>query len=103
MLTDGLLAVKNRGKARLGDKTMVDALAPAACNTTAMKGHSLEEALAAAAKAAREGMETTKNMVATIGKAKSLGDRAIGHPDPGALSTYLILNLMMEYLLSGNG
>ena len=100
MLTDGLSAVKNRGKARLGDKTMVDALAPAACHATAMKGHSLVEALAAATKAAQEGMETTKNMVATIGKAKSLGDRAIGHPDPGALSTYLILNLMTEYLLS---
>jgi dihydroxyacetone kinase-like protein len=100
MLTDGLSAVKARGKARLGDKTMVDALAPAACNATAMKGHSLEEALAAATKAAQEGLETTKNMVATIGKAKSLGQRAIGHPDPGALSTYLILSLMTEYLIS---
>ena len=100
MLTDGLSAVKNRGKARLGDKTMVDALAPAACHATAMKGHSLEEALAAATKAAQEGLKTTKNMVATIGKAKSLGQRAIGYPDPGALSTYLILSLMTEYLIS---
>ena len=102
MLTDGLSAVKARGKAKLGDKTMVDALAPAACNATAMKGQSLEEALAATTKAAQEGMETTKNMVATIGKAKSLGQRAIGHPDPGALSTYLILSLMTEYLISGD-
>jgi len=102
MLTDGLSAVKDRGKAKPGDKTMVDALAPAACNATAMKGHSLAKALAAATKAAQEGMENTKNMIATIGKARSLGDRAIGYPDPGALSTYLILSLMTEYLLSGN-
>jgi dihydroxyacetone kinase-like protein len=102
MLTDGLSAVKDRGKARPGDKTMVDALAPAACSATAMKGHSLEEALSTATKAAQEGMENTKNMVASMGKAKTLGKRAIGHPDPGALSTYLILSLMTEYLLSGN-
>jgi dihydroxyacetone kinase-like protein len=102
MLTDGLSAVKDRGKAKPGDKTMVDALEPAACNATAMKGRPLGEALAAATKAAQDGMENTKNMVATMGKAKTLGARAIGHPDPGALSTYLILSLMTEYLLSGN-
>lgn len=102
VLNDGLSAVKDRGKAKLGDKTMVDALEPAACNATAMKGCPLGEALAAATKAAQEGMENTKNMVATMGKAKSLGDRAIGYPDPGALSTYLILSLMTEYILSGN-
>jgi len=102
MLADGLSAVKDRGKAKLGDKTMVDALEPAACNATAMKGHSLEETLTAVTKAAQEGMETTKNMMATMGKARSLGERAIGYPDPGALSTYLILSLMTEYLLSGN-
>jgi len=102
MLTDGLTAVKDRGKAKLGDKTMVDALEPAACDATAMKGHPLGEALAAATKAAQDGMENTKNMVATMGKAKTLGARAIGYPDPGALSTYLILSLMTEYLLSGN-
>ena len=102
MLTDGLSAVKDRGKAKLGDKTMVDALEPAACNATAMKGRPLGEALAAATKAAQDGMENTKNMVATMGKAKTLGARAIGYPDPGALSTHLILSLMTEYLLSGN-
>jgi dihydroxyacetone kinase-like protein len=102
MLTDGLSAVKDRGKAKPGDKTMVDALEPAAFNATAMKGQSLEVALAAATKATQEGMENTKNMMATMGKAKSLGDRAIGYPDPGALSTYLILSLMTEYLFSGN-
>ena len=102
MLTDGLSAVKDRGKAKLGDKTMVDALEPAACNATAMKERPLEEALAAATKAAQDGMENTKNMMATMGKAKTLGDRAIGYPDPGALSTYLILSLMTEYLFSGS-
>ena len=67
-----------------------------------MKGHSLEEVVSAATKAAQAGMENTKNMVATMGKAKNLAKRAIRHPDPGALSTYLILSLMTEYLLSGN-
>ena len=67
-----------------------------------MKGHSLTKALAAATKAAQDGMENTKDMVATMGKAKTLGKRAIRHPDPGALSTYLILSLMTEYLLVGN-
>jgi dihydroxyacetone kinase len=56
--------------------------------------------LQAVAKAAEHGMEQTKNMVAAKGKAKPLGNRAIGHPDPGALSTYLILSLMRAYLHS---
>ncbi|MBC8253200.1 MAG: DAK2 domain-containing protein, partial [Ardenticatenia bacterium] len=48
--------------------------------------------------AARQGMEQTKDMVAKSGKAKTLGERSLGHPDPGALSTYLILNYMAEYV-----
>jgi dihydroxyacetone kinase-like protein len=98
MLSDGLAAVKNRGKAEPGDKTMVDALEPATHSAAAMQGHPLDEALAAVTKAAEHGMEQTKNMVAAMGKAKTLGNRAIGHPDPGALSTYLILSFMTAYL-----
>ncbi|UCD82193.1 MAG: DAK2 domain-containing protein, partial [Desulfobacterales bacterium] len=81
-------------------KTMVDALEPAAHSAAAMKACALDEVLTAVTKAAEHGMEQTKNMVAAIGKAKTLGDRAIGHPDPGALSVYLILSLMTAYLHS---
>jgi dihydroxyacetone kinase-like protein len=100
LLSDGLAAVKNRGRAASGDKTMVDALEPAADSAAATQGRPLDDALAAAAGAAEQGMQQTKNMVAAMGKAKPLGARAIGHADPGALSTYLILNLMNAYLHS---
>jgi dihydroxyacetone kinase-like protein len=58
----------------------------------------LAEALKAVAEAARQGMEKTKELVATTGKAKTLGERSLGHPDPGAVSTYLILKFMAEYV-----
>jgi dihydroxyacetone kinase-like protein len=102
MLTDGLEAVKARGKAVPGNKTMVDALEPAAAKAVQMKNSSLEETLAAVSQAAELGVEQTKSMVASVGKAKSLGQRAIGHPDPGALSTHLILRFMAAYLQSRN-
>ncbi len=96
--SDGLQAVQERGNAKAGDKTMVDALEPAAATTRALAADSLAEALPAAAEAARQGMEKTKQMVAAIGKAKTLGERALGHPDPGAVSTYLMLKFMAEYV-----
>ena len=76
---------------------MVGALEPAADSAAAMQGRPLDDALTAAAKAAAQGMQQTKNMVAAMGKAKPLGARAIGHPDPGAWSTYLILSLMSAH------
>ncbi len=97
MLLDGLQAVKDRGKAKPGDKTMVDALEPAALKSKAMVSAPLDEALTAVAEAARQGMEKTKEMVATTGKAKTLGERSLGHSDPGSVSTHLILKSMMEY------
>ena len=103
MLTDGLAAVKDRGKAAPGDKTMVDALEPAAARAAIMTANPLDEALAAVTEAAEFGMEQTKNMIATMGKAKALGQRSIGHLDPGALSTYLILRFMTAYVQSKRG
>ncbi|PWH12883.1 MAG: dihydroxyacetone kinase subunit L [Ardenticatenia bacterium] len=97
-LNDGLKAVQERGKAQVGDKTMVDALQPAAARAQELVSLPLEEALPQVAEAARQGVERTKDMVATVGKAKTLGERALGHPDPGALSTYLILQYMAEYV-----
>jgi len=99
MLLDGLDAVKARGKARPGDKTMVDALEPAALTSQELTSAPLNESLTAVTEAAREGMEATRDMVAKVGKAKTLGERARGHPDPGAVSTYLILKYMMEYVI----
>ena len=98
MLLDGLSAVKARGKAEPGDKTMVDALEPAALKAQELAAGPLDESLVAVAEAAREGVEATKDMVARVGKAKTLGKRSLGHPDPGALSTYLILKYMTEYV-----
>ena len=75
-LQDGLKTIQKRGKAKAGDKTMVDALQPACI---ALEGHtqdSLTEALRLAAQAAKAGAENTKEMDARIGKARSLGARA---------------------------
>lgn len=97
MLFDGLRAVKDRGGAKAGDKTMIDALEPAAFESESRTSAPLGEALAAVAEAARLGMEKTREMVASIGKAKTLGERSRGHPDPGAVSMSLILQFMAEF------
>jgi len=97
-LHDGLQAIKERGGASQGDKTMVDALEPAASKSEELISAPLGEALTTVTEEARKGMEKTKGMVAKIGKAKTLGERAIGYADPGALSTYLILKFMAEYV-----
>ena len=97
MLQDGLDAVKQRGKAKVGDKTMVDALEPAALKAKELTSIPLDETLTAVTEAARQGMEQTREMVATVGKAKTLGERSLGHPDPGAVSVYLILKFLGEH------
>jgi dihydroxyacetone kinase-like protein len=82
-----------RGKAELGDKTMVDALTPAvnALKQASEQNESIEQALAESAEAARHGMEATTPLVARKGRASYLGERSAGHQDPGATSSYLIL------------
>ena len=100
MLSDGLAAVQERGKANPGDKTMVDALTPAAAKAAEMTAAPLDESLPEVAEAARLGMEATKDMVAATGKARALGPRAIGYADPGALSMYLILDFMAQFVTS---
>jgi dihydroxyacetone kinase-like protein len=98
MLTGGLNAVKARGGAQPGDKTLIDALEPAAQTAERLAGAPLSESLLAVSEAARRGMENTKEMVARVGKAKTLGERSLGHPDPGAVSTFLILDAMRAYV-----
>ena len=93
-----LAAIKERGKAEVGDKTMVDALAPAVEALEANKDQSLLKMLKAAEEAARTGMENTKNYTAKFGRAKSLMERAIGHQDAGATSVYFIFQGMREFV-----
>lgn len=82
-----------RGKAEVGDKTMIDAWTPAvdAAAEAATGGAHPAAVLAAAAAAAQTGAESTDPLVARKGRASYLGDRAIGHRDPGAVSTALLL------------
>ena len=98
LLLQGLSAVQERGKARLGDKTMVDALEPAARCAAELAALPLAEALPQIAAAARAGADRTRDLIAQVGKAKTLYERSLGHPDPGAVSMALILQLMAEWV-----
>lgn len=93
LLTGGLDGIVARGKATTGEKTMVDAWTPAleAARASVEAGGSAAEALRAAATAAAEGAEATIPLKATKGRASYLGDRSVGHKDPGATSTAYIL------------
>ena len=92
-LQAGVDGVVLRGKAEPGDKTMLDSLQPAASalNEALKEEKPLAEALKASAEAARLGMESTVPMVARKGRASYLGERSAGHQDPGATSSYLLL------------
>jgi dihydroxyacetone kinase-like protein len=93
-----LAGIVMRGKAELGDKTMVDALTPAlnALKQALQDNIPMNQALANAAEAAREGMVNTTPLVARKGRASYLGERSAGHQDPGATSSYLILKTAAE-------
>ena len=93
-----LEAIQERGKAEVGDKTMVDALSPAVEALEANQDKSLLEMLKAAEAAARQGVENTKNYQAKFGRAKSLMERAIGYQDAGATSVWLIFQGMREFV-----
>lgn len=97
-LKAGLEGVVQRGRANLGDKTMVDALSPAvdALATAVEKDADLHAALKACVKAAEQGMKATTPLVAKKGRASYLGERSIGHQDPGATSIYLLLKTLAE-------
>ncbi|MGP4109468.1 dihydroxyacetone kinase subunit DhaL [Streptomyces sp. 4N509B] len=98
-LSASLTEITRRGGAAPGDKTLVDALDPAVASLagSTAAGHDLPTALRRAADAAAGGAERTRNHVARFGKAVSLGERAIGFPDPGALSLTHILTAMADW------
>lgn len=100
MLRYGLDGLQQRGKAHVDDKTMVDAIQPAveAMEAALASQQGLAVALAAAKQAARLGMEHTIEIRANKGRASYLGDRSIGHQDPGATSAYLLFETAVAAL-----
>jgi len=90
--------IAHRGKASPGDKTMMDAWQPAADAAMAATGASTGEVLRAAADAAQAGADATINMQAKLGRAARLGERSVGHMDPGAASAVLILRAFADSL-----
>jgi len=102
-LEAALAGVQRLGAAREGDKTMVDALAPAtgAFSKAVAEGVPEADALAALADAAQAGAAATIPMQALKGRASYLGPRSVGHEDPGAASTALILSALRDAALTG--
>ncbi len=103
MLESGVAKLRQNTKAEVGNKTMIDTLVPAlaAIRAAAAAGQNLAQVLAAGAEAAVQGAETTTALKATFGRAKNLGERAMGHMDPGAASMSLVFVGMKEGY--GNG
>jgi phosphoenolpyruvate---glycerone phosphotransferase subunit DhaL len=100
MLRAGLNGVIERGKTQLGDKTMLDVLFPAvtAFEKAVDEKKVMRDAMAQALAAAEQAMKDTAFMQAKKGRASYLGDRSIGHQDPGATSCYLMLKCLYESL-----
>jgi dihydroxyacetone kinase-like protein len=98
VLAAALASVKDLGTASLGDKTMVDALEPAVETLRARlaEGVAIDRALDDAAAAAETGMRATIPLQARKGRASYLGERSVGHQDPGATSTALILRALQK-------
>ena len=100
MLREGVDGVKMRGKSDRGEKTMLDVLIPVleSLEQSAAEGEGAKPAFEKALIAAKEGVEFTKTIKATKGRASYLGDRSIGHIDPGAMSSCLLVNAIYEML-----
>ena len=90
--------VKSRGGASPGDKTMIDALEPATREASKNISLPLYELISLVSQAADRGKEESKDMIATMGRAKTLGERSLGHPDAGACSVAIILKSMSEFI-----
>ena len=94
----GFEGIIQRGKAQLEDKTMVDAMSPAldALRAAAEAGDDIKTAMQSAADAAEAGMKATIPLLAKKGRASYLGERSVGHQDPGATSTHMLFKAASE-------
>jgi dihydroxyacetone kinase-like protein len=101
----GLRAAQMQTKARVGDKTMMDALQPAvgALREAAEAGKCLSDAMHKAAEAARVGAESTQHLIARYGRAKYQGEKTLGHLDPGAVSIALLFEGFCDGLAEVEG
>ena len=102
-LCGGIDAVIRRGKAKAGDKTMVDALLPAKAHMEAELKHTsdIDRILQAARDGALEGVESTKQMLPHLGRSKNFRDKALGWPDPGAISVSVLFGGLLDGLTKG--
>lgn len=100
---NGLARVMKIGRSAEGDKTLIDALAPGirALKASAAAGKSLAESLNDMHKAALEGLEKTKELVANKGRSRYAGERGLGHADAGATSVCLIIGCFAEHVNKG--
>ncbi|MEL9991325.1 MAG: dihydroxyacetone kinase subunit DhaL [Thermoproteus sp.] len=97
MFKNGLKGVQDIGGAVPGEKTMVDALYPA-INALSNSARNILDMFQRALEEAEKGMLATKDMIARKGRASYLGERSIGHQDPGATSSYLIIKAFRDYI-----
>ena len=104
MISAAEAGIVQRGKAQPGDKTMLDAVHPAAeaAQQAAAAGADSARVLAAAAEAAEAGAAATKTLVAKVGRASRLGERTLGHQDAGATSVAIILRVAADALAQGS-
>ena len=102
MFADGVEAVKQRGKADVGEKTMMDVLIPVAnCLKQGIeKNKDLKDLMRKTIETAEKGMLSTKNLLATKGRASFLGERSKGHIDPGARSSQLMIKTVCMSILN---
>ncbi len=102
MFADGVEAVKQRGKADVGEKTMMDVLIPVAnCLKHGIeKNKDLKDLMREAIEEAEKGMLSTKDLLATKGRASFLGERSKGHIDPGARSSQLMIRTVCMSILN---
>ncbi|MEM6762758.1 MAG: dihydroxyacetone kinase subunit DhaL [Pseudomonadota bacterium] len=98
LVADGVAAIQKRGKADVGDKTMLDVLIPVADVLAEGAGEGLGagDLKTRAVATAQKGMEATRDITARFGRAAFLGERAIGHVDPGAMSSFVIIRAICK-------
>ena len=101
MFTNGVEAMKKRGKADLGEKTMLDVLIPVSIELEKLSNHEDVKYIARKVKeVAKKGMLSTENLIATKGRASYLGERSKGHIDPGARSSQLAIEAICNTIIN---